>query len=201
MKKYNSGVVILLLGICIVAVVGGYMGSKSFPIGPIAFANMDAGSSGMVIPQDLITSEVEDILLKTAQEYPDNVTFTDNEVTLAGSDTVNSFKQLVSENNVDFDMNAVYSFYCLDTASISSDSHVAYFPGSYDSVTISYDDLERLLSGDNETVSYYRELLNNSQSDVYHGENAPVVVITEGYSHNSSNQANGAVFVAINSGE
>jgi hypothetical protein len=199
MKKHKKSVVIILLGICIIAIALGYVGSKGIPEST-TFVSMDAGSTGIVIPQYLITSEVEDILHNISLEYPENFIFADNEVILESSETVNSFKHSISENKIDFDMDAVPSFYCVDASTgvsstevsvVVSDLHIAYFPPR-DSVIISYDDLGRLLNGDNETISYYRELLNISRSD---GENASVVVIKKGYANNSPDQPTGAAVV------
>lgn len=206
MKKYNTGVVVLLLTICIVAVALGYVGSRNISTESNTVINMDASSTGIVIPQYLITSEVEDILLKISKEYPDSVIFADNEVTLVGFEAVDTFNKSVSENNINFDMNAVSSFYTLDISDVADGTNVVtgpyvvtYFPVTYEvnSVTISYSELEKLLDGDNETVSYYRELLNNSQHDVLPGKN---VSLSEAeYVYSSYDNATGIFVVSITS--
>ncbi len=203
MKKYNTGVVVLLLAICIVAVALGYAGSKNIPSASSTVVNVDTSSAGIVIPQYLVTSEVEDILLKISMEYPDSVIFADSEVTLLGSEAVNVFNQSISENNINFDMGSVYSFYNLNASTVVASSYIVYSPVSYNSITISYDELEKLLNGDNETISYYRELLNNSPYspyNMYPDENMSLVMVTEGYvSSNISDKTNGVVVVSITS--
>lgn len=203
MKRYNTGVVVLLLAICIVAVALGYAGSKNIPSASSTVVNVDTSSAGIVIPQYLVTSEVEDILLKISMEYPDSVIFADSEVTLLGSEAVNVFNRSISENNINFDMGSVYSFYNLNASTVVGSSYIVYSPVSYNSITISYDELEKLLNGDDETISYYRELLNNSPSspyNMYPGENMSLVMVTEGYvSSNISDTTNGVVVVSITS--
>lgn len=196
----NTNIVVLLLAICIVAVVLGYAGSKNLPQENTAFVTMDASSSGMVIPQYLVTGEVEGILIKISQEYPDSVIFADNEVTLVGSEAVDTFNKSVSENNISFDMDAVSSFYTLGISNVVTGPYVvSYFPATYEinTVTISYSELEKLLDGDNETVSYYRELLNNSQYDVLPGEN--VSLPDAEYVSSSYGNASGIFVVSITS--
>lgn len=205
MKKYNTGLV-LLLAICIVAVALGYVGSRNISNATNTVINMDATSTGIIIPQYLITSEVKDILLKISTEYPDSVIFADNEVTLVGSEAVDMFNKSVSEKNINFDMNAVSSFYTLDISDVSNGPNVVtgpyvvtYFPVTQEvnSVTISYSELEKLLDGDNETVSYYRELLNNSQHDVLPGEN---ISLSEAeYVYSSYDNDTGMFVVSITS--
>lgn len=181
MKRSNTGVVVFLLAICIIAVALGYVGSRHYESNT-TFVNVDTSSAGIIIPQYLITGEVNDILLKIGQEYPDSVIFADSEVTLYGSETVNVFKQSISDNNINFDMGSVYSFYNLDASTIVADSYIVYSPAvSYNSITISYDELESILNGDNETISYYRELLNNSPSNMYPDRNVSAVMVVDGY--------------------
>lgn len=204
MKKYNTSVVVLLT-ICIVAVALGYVGSRNISNATNTVINMDASSTGIIIPQYLITSEVKEILLKISTEYPDSVIFADNEVTLMGFEAVDMFNKSVSEKNINFDMNAVSSFYTLDISDVTNGPNVVtgpyvvtYFPVNYqvNSVTIPYSELEKLLDGDNETVSYYRELLNN-QHDVLPGEN---VSLSEAeYVYNSYDNATGMFVVSITS--
>lgn len=201
MKTYNTSVVILLLAICIIAIALGYAGSKSVPNEDATLVNVVASSAGMVIPQYLITSEVEDILLELGQEYPDSVIFADNEVTLVGNDAIDRFEQSLYENEIHFDMDAVYSFYNLDPSTMVVESYIVYLP-EYNSVTISYAELEKLVNGDNETVSYYREFLNNSRSDVYPSENTTVFAVEGWDEYDSSNEVNGVVvFTIVSTGE
>ncbi len=140
-------------------------------------------------------------------KYPDNVLLDDNEVTLIGSETVDSFKNSLNENNIYFDWTAVYSFYQLESPLVTAGPYIVYSTSclaSYNSVTISYDELEKILNGDNETVSYYRELLNNSDRENnsesrirVEGEYAPVVSVVVLDKDNSSLQASG--FITISS--
>lgn len=202
MKTYNVSVIIFLLAICIIAIALGYAGSKNIPAESATFVNVNASSSGLVIPQHLLNSEVENILLEVDQEYPDSIIIADKDVTLVGTEATNKFKQSISENNIDFDMDAVYSFYNLDTSAVLVDSYIVYSPASpapYNSVTITYAELENLLNGDNDTVSYYRDLLNNSQYTLYPAENPSVFMIRQGSFElvNSSNQVNGMAVVTI----
>ncbi|MDW7732130.1 MAG: hypothetical protein SCH66_06840 [Methanolobus sp.] len=199
MKTYNTSVIILLLAICIIAIALGYAGSKNIPTESATVVNVDASSAGMVIPQYLITSEVEDILLEISQEYPYSVMFADDEVTLVGYDAINRFEQSLDENEIDFDLDSVYSFYNLDNGAVLASTYIVYSPVC-GSVTISYDELDKLLNGDNETISYYRGLLNNSPSVVvYADENTTVFTVEEWDDYNYSNEGNGVVVVTIDS--
>lgn len=185
MKVHKTSAIVLLLVICITAIALGYAGSKSIPEENTAFVTVDANSAGIIIPQYLITSEVRDLLSEMSNEYPDSILFGEEEVTLIGSKTVDNFKKSISENNIDFNWAAVYSFYELETSVVATGPYILYStsdnsvnpitisynevdPTSYNSmnsITISYDELEKILDGNNETVSYYRELLNNSKDE------------------------------------
>lgn len=200
MKRSNTGVVVILLAICIIAIALGYVGSRNYESNT-TFVNVDTSSAGIIIPQYLITGEVNDTLLRIGQEYPDSVIFADSEVTLYGSETVNVFKQSISDNNINFDMGSVYSFYNLDASTIVANSYIVYSPAvSYNSITISYDELERILNGDNETISYYRELLNNSPSNMYPEGNVSAAMVVDGYvSSYVPDETNNVVVVSISS--
>lgn len=204
MKAYKASAVVFLLAICIIAIALGYAGSKSIPEENSTFVAIEANSTGMIIPQHLITSEVQNVLSEIKDKYPDNVLLDDDEVTLIGSETVDSFKNSISENNIDFDWTAVYSFYQLESPVVTAGPYIIYSSTSYNSVTISYDELEKILNGDNETVSYYRELLNNSDRENnsespthVDGENASVVSLVILDKDNSSLQHSG--FITISS--
>jgi hypothetical protein len=206
MKAYKLSAVILLLAMCILAVALGYAGSKSIPEKNTAFVTMDANSTGIVIPQYLITNEVRNVLSEINRKYPDSVLFGDEQVTLIGSKTVDAFKNSITENDIDFDWAAVYSFYELETSVVNAGPYIVYSSASSNSVTISYDELEKILNGDNETVSYYRELLNNSkhESNSEHrlhveGGNASVISVVVMNKDNSSLQHSGAVMTISSS--
>ncbi|WP_407282414.1 hypothetical protein V7O61_06175 [Methanolobus sp. WCC1] len=195
MKQYKFSVIILVLTLCIIAIALGYAGSKNIPAESATTVNIKISSAGMVIPQYMITSEVENILLEIDQEYPGSVIYSDYEVTLVDYDAINKFKQSIDENEVDFDLDSVYSFYNLDSGAVISNIE---FSPVYNSITISYDELDKLLNGDNDTVSYYRDLLNNSQSDILNpDENVTTIIVCDAY--NASNGKNSVAFVTINS--
>lgn len=195
MKQYKFSVIILVLTLCIIAIALGYAGSKNIPAESATTVNIKISSAGMVIPQYMITSEVENILLEIDQEYPGSVIYSDYEVTLVDYDAINKFKQSIDENEVDFDLDSVYSFYNLDSGAVISNIE---FSPVYNSITISYDELDKLLNGDNDTVSYYRDLLNNSQSDILNpDENVTTIIVCDAY--NASNEKNSVAFVTINS--
>lgn len=147
MKAYKTSVIVFLLSICIIAIALGYAGSKSIPEENITFVAIEANPAGMSIPQYLITEEVGNILLEINNTYPDSVLFGSEQVTLIGSSPVNSFKNSINENNIDFNWTAVGSFYELETSVVTADR------------------LEVLLNADNETASYYRGLLNNGSQE------------------------------------
>ncbi|AAM07700.1 TPA: hypothetical protein HA338_09620 [Methanosarcina acetivorans] len=201
MKAYKTSAVVFLLAICIIAIALGYAGSKSLPEENSTFVVIEANPTGMIIPRYLITDEVENVLSEIKREYPDNVLF-DDEVTLIGSETVDSFENSINENNIDFDWTSVYPFYQLEASLVTPGPYIVYSSASSNSVTISYDELEKILNGDNETVSYYRELLNNSNREnnseysiCVEGENASVlsVVITD--KDNSSLRHRGVIAI------
>jgi hypothetical protein len=195
MKQYKFSVIILVLTLCIIAIALGYAGSKNIPAESATTVNIKISTAGMVIPQYMITSEVENILLEIDQEYPGSVIYSDYEVTLVDYDAINKFKQSIDENEVDFDLDSVYSFYNLDSGAVISNIE---FSPVYNSITISYDELDKLLNGDNDTVSYYRDLLNNSQSDILNpDENVTTIIVCDAY--NASNGKNSVAFVTINS--
>lgn len=165
MKAYKTSAVVFLLVICIIAIAFGYAGSKNVPEEKTTFVTVEANSTGVVIPQHLITNEVKNILAEVNRKYPDSVLFDDEQVTLIGSKTVDSFNESINKNSIDFDWNAAYPFYELETSLVTDGPYLVYSSTPYNSVTISYDELEKILNGDNETVSYYRELLNNSKHE------------------------------------
>lgn len=165
MKAYKTNAVAFLLVICIVAIALGYAGSKNIPEENATFVTVEANSTGVVIPQCLITNEVKNILSEVNRKYPDRVLLGDKQVTLIGSKTVDSFNESINKNSIDFDWNAVYPFYELETSLVTDGPYLVYTSTPSNSVTISYDDLEKILNGDNETVSYYRDLLNNSKHE------------------------------------
>ncbi|AKB34271.1 hypothetical protein MSSIH_3581 [Methanosarcina siciliae HI350] len=201
MKAYKTSAVVFLLAICIIAIALGYAGSKSLPEENSTFVVIETNPTGMIIPRYLITDEVENVVSEIKREYPDNVLF-DDEVTLIGSETVDSFENSINESNIDFDWTSVYPFYQLEASLVTPGPYIIYSSASSNSVTISYDELEKILNGDNETVSYYRELLNNSSREnnseysiCVEGENASVlsVVITD--KDNSSLRHRGVIAI------
>jgi hypothetical protein len=197
MKKYKFSVIILVLTLCIIAIALGYAGSKNIPAEGATVVNVNISSAGMVIPQYMITSEVENILLEIEQEYPDSIIYSDYEVTLTDYDAINKFKQSIDENEIDFDLDSAYSFYNLNSGTVISNTYIKFSP-VYNSVTISYDELDKLLNGDNDTVSYYRDLLNNSQSGILDpDESVTTIIVCDAY--NASYEKNSAVFLTISS--
>lgn len=215
LKVYKTSAVVFLLVICIIAIALGYAGSKNVPEDKTTFVTVDANSTGVVIPQHLITNEVNNILSEVNRKYPDSVLFGDGQVTLVGSKTVDSFNESINKNSIDFDWSAVYPFYELETSLVTNGPYLVYTSTPSNSVTISYGELEKILNGDNETVSYYRELLNNSkhENNGAYGFNADgnssaisVVLVNKDNSSvlvdkdNSSLKCSGAVMTISSSG-
>ncbi|MDQ1273721.1 MAG: hypothetical protein QG591_2351 [Planctomycetota bacterium] len=206
MKTYKTSAVVFLLVICIIAIVLGYAGSKNIPEEKTTSVIVEANSTGIVIPQYLITNEVKNILSEVNRTYPDSILFGDEQVTLIGSKTVDSFNDSINENSIDFDWNAVYPFYELDTSVVTDGPYIVYSSTPHNSVTISYDELEKILNGDNETVSYFRELLNNSKREnngehIFNVEgNTSAISVVLVDKDNSSLQNSGAVMTISSSG-
>ncbi len=201
MKKYNQGILFLLLAICIFAIALGYASSKNIPQESTKYLKMNVDSVGVVIPQNLVTDEVKEILLKVSQEHPGNVTFTDSEVTLTGSETVDDFKQLINESNITFDMKAAYTFYRFDNSTVTDGPYIINSRIPQNSVIIPYSELEKLLNGDDETISYYREFLDTSQHNLPPSQNATVVKIKKNQGYSFPDNASRVAIMTTNSAE
>lgn len=181
MSLKNTNPIILLLFLCILAVIFGIAGGYVF-LNNFDEDKLVGNVEELQFSENLLTKEMKVIIEEVNASYPGSVERRNGDVVLVGYDAIDKFDNL--SYNMGIEM--VWELVPVQGEDIIFVQNIDYMPSeihiyssSDDFFLISYNELGRLLNGDEITAKKFRKILSDEYGSEWNESNWEFVELNE----------------------